>query len=581
MSGKEDLFKRIMSLQRKKGGGEGADPLADLPPLDDDLPPIEEAAGGSGAPPAGGPAGAPSSLDEMISIAKQRLQKASVPEKSGPQPRAAAASPSPAVEEIPSVAQELPAVDADLAAAVDPAFDLKDPGLVEPLDPMDVDRILQERKLKEQNSLRRLLTVEFLPPAPRTVEETGLSFAILSDLVIKLLYNYTELEGLKIAELLCLPFNGVIEPVVRRLKDEKFLEIKGGGSSMAAQWRFSITSKGIEKAHEVLSRNGYIGPAPVPIEQYTQMVLRQKLEPQVTLKEVKAVFNDMVISEEIMEKIGPAVNSAKSVFLYGPPGNGKTSIAERMCDLLGGAIFVPYAIEVAGQIIKIFDDYVHQIPPEVANLMNEDVEYSRMDHRWVICKRPFVVVGGELTLEMLDLTYNDTTKYYEAPFQLKSNCGMLLIDDFGRQKVRPRDLLNRWIVPLEKNVDYLTLHTGKKVEVPFEQFICFSTNLEPKDLVDEAFLRRLRYKIEISDPDEKEYIEIFRRMCRKMGIPYSKEMVTYLIERYYKRENVPFRACHPRDLLEQLVDRAKYRRMKPQLTPELIDHAWSSYFVKL
>jgi len=525
-------------------------------------------------------------LDDLIAFAKARTGSG----KQAP-PEVA-----PAPQGLPSLDDDLPEPEMNFSPNVLGAGSIRggalpdvgglpdiDDELARPiLDPgVDVDRILAEKKAKDSQSVQRLLTTDYLPPAPRTPAETGLEPAFLGELIIKTGYFATELEGLRIAEELCLPFNAVIEPLIRQLKDEQYIEIRGGRSSMAAQWRFVITSKGIEKAHEILQKNGYYGPAPVSVSEYTEMVHRQRLAPDVTLTEVKAAFHDLVLSADVLEKIGPAVNSAKSAFLYGPPGNGKTSIAERMCNLLGGAIFIPHAIEVGGQVVKIFDAYIHNAPSELQNLDLSGTEMARMDRRWVICRRPIVIVGGELTLEMLDLTYNQGAKFYEAPFQVKSNGGMLLIDDFGRQKVRPRDLLNRWIVPLEKQVDFLTLHTGRKVELPFDQFIVFSTNLNPADLVDEAFLRRLRYKIEIEDPSVEEYIEIFKRFCKMREIKYQSSMMKYLLENYYLKEGVNFRACHPRDLLDQIIDRARYRRIKPQLTPELIDHAWKSYFVKL
>ncbi len=528
-------------------------------------------------------------LDDLINFAKAAKQKKETVPPGQAKPAIPTALP-PIDDDLPDVAIPIAAPAPHTMAGKRPSQAMPDLGdlpdidddLTKPLEPLlDVDRILAEKKKKDQMSIKKLFTMEYLPPSPRSIEETGLEPAFLAELMVKVIYYATELEGLRVAEELALPFSGVVEPILRQLKDENILEIKGGGSSMAAQWRFQITHKGVEKAQDILQRNGYYGPAPVNINYYTDMVHRQRVSPDVTLKEVKAAFSDMILNEATLEKIGPAVNSAKSAFLYGPPGNGKTSICERMCSLLGGAIFVPYALEVGGQVIKLYDNYVHRPPQGIEKLNLTDGELSRIDRRWVICERPIVIVGGELTLEMLDLTYNEAAKFYEAPFQVKSNGGMLLIDDFGRQKVRPTDLLNRWIVPLEKNIDFLTLHTGKKCEIPFDQFIVFSTNLDPSDLVDEAFLRRLRYKIEIEDPSVEEYIEIFKRTCAGKGVKYQSSMMKYLLENYYLKEQVAFRACHPRDLLDQVIDRAKYRKIKPQLTPELLDHAWKSYFVKL
>lgn len=444
----------------------------------------------------------------------------------------------------------------------------------------DINKLLASKKKREETSIRRLFSHDYLPPVPNAWQQTGLEWSFLCELVLKTVYFAGELEGLAMAERVHLPFSGVVEPIIRQLKDEKFVEVKGGGSGMAAQWRFQITSKGVERSMDVMKRNGYVGPCPVRLQDYVEMVYRQHQLPDISLAEIKAGFSDMVLSDNTLEKVGPAVNSGKSAFLYGPPGNGKTSICERMRDLLVGAIFVPHAIEVGGEVIKVYDAYVHEPPDNMADY-EQQAGQARFDRRWIICKRPIVICGGELTLEQLDLTFNETAKYYEAPFQIKSNDGMLLIDDFGRQRVSPRNLLNRWIVPLEKAVDYLTLHTGKKVEVPFAQFVVFSTNLEPSDLVDEAFLRRLRYKIEIPNPSMEEFIEIFKRTCKGKGITYSSAMMKYLLENHYLKDKVEFRACQPRDLLDQLIDRAKYRKIKPQLTPELIDHAWASYFVKL
>jgi predicted ATPase with chaperone activity len=267
------------------------------------------------------------------------------------------------------------------------------------------------------------------------------------------------------------------------------------------------------------------------------------------------------------------MNSGRAIFFYGPPGNGKTAVCQCMIDSFEGDVFVPHAILVDDFIIRVFDPTIHKV-------RKDDGTGQPYDNRWVRCHKPLVIVGGELTLDMLDLTYSPEVKYYEAPFQLKATNGMLLIDDFGRQKVSPKDLLNRWIVPLESDVDYLTMHTGKKLQVPFDVFVAFSTNLDPSDLVDDAFLRRVRYKLEVRRPDEEQFHEIWELMCRKKGVPYDANMIQYLIDTHYTPTNRPYAACQPRDLLEQMIDMAYYRGQTPELSEELFDSAVKSYFVK-
>jgi hypothetical protein len=282
---------------------------------------------------------------------------------------------------------------------------------------------------------------------------------------------------------------------------------------------------------------------------------------------------DLVVKDAIFDGLGPAMNSGKAIFFYGPPGNGKTALCQSLVRLYEGEIYVPHALLVDDFIIRVFDPILHE-------QVEEHPDSPACDGRWVKCKRPLVVVGGELTLETLDLIYSSDVKYYEAPFQLKATNGMLLIDDFGRQHVSPKDLLNRWIVPLESEVDYLTLHTGKKLQVPFDVFVAFSTNLDPADLVDDAFLRRVRYKLEVKPPDQEQYLAIWQSVCKKRGIPFDGEVLNWLVEAHYRPFNRQFAACQPRDLLDQIVDIAHYRGEQPQLSADLLDLAARNYFVR-
>ncbi len=415
-----------------------------------------------------------------------------------------------------------------------------------------------------------------LPPEPQTIEQTGLTLGFLADLALKTLYLRGQMSMAEIASALGLSIQGVIDKVMEFLKTERLVVIRGGAGISSASYQFVIVDRGSEKAQEALARSQYVGKAPVPLATYIAAVQRQSISNiHVTPEDLARAFAHMVIPRETLAQLGPAVNSGKSIFLFGPPGNGKTTIGEVLVSLMRGEVVLPYAVEIDQQVIKVFDQVYHR--PVMEQSASDRLRY---DHRWIISKRPIVMTGGELTLETLDLIYDETSKFYEAPFQMKANGGIFMVDDFGRQRVSPKDLLNRWIVPLEKRVDYLTLHTGKKIEIPFDMLIIFSTNLDPADLVDEAFLRRIRYKIGIEAPTVAQYEEIFKRMCARKNIEYRAESMSQILA-IYRTKNIGLRSCHPRDIIEQLIDTARFLGQPPALTSQLVEMACESYFVSL
>lgn len=415
------------------------------------------------------------------------------------------------------------------------------------------------------------------PPLPRTLADIGLPSDQIEQLLIKTLYG-TEATGTVIAERMRIPF-AIIEPLVERARAHLLIEVRGTTGTGAASFRYSLTDMGRDRARQYFEINQYVGPTPVPLETYVDEIRAvQSRRGYIDRERLRTGFTHLIVDDRVLEQLGPAVNAGKAVFLYGPPGNGKTVLAEGMGRALGGEMYIPYAVDIDGQIITMFDPINHESLEETGDTPALVIGEQR-DRRWVKIRRPVVMVGGELTLDQLDLTFNPLTKFYEAPIQLKANGGVFLVDDFGRQRIRPQELLNRWIVPLESRFDYLTLHTGKKFQVPFDVLIVFATNLDPKSLADEAFLRRIPYKVPVVDPTLDEYIRIFELNCHRRNLRFHPVIVQYLQRRHYEPTGRPLRACHPRDLIDQVVSLCHYRGVAPTITRELLDRACQSYFV--
>ncbi|GAB4518647.1 MAG: AAA family ATPase [Anaerolineae bacterium] len=434
----------------------------------------------------------------------------------------------------------------------------------------------------QSGPLRMPHEVDWYPPPISSLEDTGLTKLWLADLVLKIIYSGGDMTGSQVSKVVRLPFTGILDKILSFLKQEKLIEVVAGGGFNEAGFRYQITDLGANKAREALDRSQYADSAPVPVDQYIAAIKAQNVKrPPVRQQQLRGLMTNLVIADEMLTKVGPAVNSGRAIFLYGPPGNGKTTIAERVGEMiLGRDMWIPYAVDVNGQVVQLYDQINHVLsedPPEI-NLGTGMVA----DPRWVCIKRPMIVVGGELTMAGLDLVYDPVNKFYEAPFQMKAIGGMFLIDDFGRQQVSPVELLNRWIVPLETGVDFLTLNNGRKFSIPFFVMTIFSTNLDPKDLVDEAFLRRIRHKIEVGNPTIQQFREIFEIMCRIKNVPFSEDGLKYLIKEWYIKHDRDMRMVHPRDILSQMQDIAGYLDVPADMgNRELIDRAAASYFVEL
>ena len=414
----------------------------------------------------------------------------------------------------------------------------------------------------------------FIPLEPQSLSEVGLSESEVEALILKLLLSRGDLVGRDIADQIRLPFV-LVDELLRQLKQDQLVVYRG--SAAMNDYLYQLTDLGRERARRYTEHCTYFGAAPVTLAAYVDSVRAQSLANQhPTAEDLQHAFDDLLINPQMLARLGPAINSGRGLFLFGAPGNGKTSIAERITAAFGQSIWIPRAIGVDGEIMRLFDPMNHE---ELPLAKSEGLlDNSRIDQRWIRIRRPTIVVGGELTMDNLEVTLNTSTGISEAPLQLKSNCGTLVIDDFGRQRMRTDELLNRWIVPLEKRYDFLNLANGKKIQVPFDQLIIFSTNLEPRDLVDDAFLRRIPYKIEVIDPTEEEFRELFRLMCKSFNIAHNDAAIDYLIETHYRAVNRPFRCCQPRDLLLQVRNCCRYERREPVLSPDMLDFAVENYF---
>ncbi len=414
----------------------------------------------------------------------------------------------------------------------------------------------------------------FSPVEPASWEQAQLNEAEVEGLCLKYLLAAGSATGMEVADQVKLPFK-LIEGLLHQMKNDQMVYYRG--TAAMGDYQYQLTDMGRERARRYADHCTYFGSAPVSLSDYIESVGSQSLTNQhPTVEDLRRAFTDLLLNKRMLDRLGPAVNSGRGLFLYGAAGNGKTSIAERVTAAFGAYIWIPRAIIVDGEIIRVYDPVTHDEAPleRGEGLIND----NKVDRRWVRIRRPTIVVGGELTMSALEVTTNNSTGICEAPLQIKSNCGILVIDDFGRQRMSTDELLNRWIVPLEKRYDFLNLPNGKKVQVPFDQLIIFSTNLQPKDLVDDAFLRRIPYKIDVIDPTEAEFRELFEMMAPRLGFQYNTEAVDYLIDKHYRPVNRPFRCCQPRDLLLQIRNHCLYQNQPPEMTAENFDFAVANYF---
>ncbi len=420
------------------------------------------------------------------------------------------------------------------------------------------------------------LDESFQPQEPTTAKDTGLSESLIEDLILKFLAGIGSESGRAISDNLCLPL-AILEDRFVALRQRQ--ELAPSGSAMLGDHIYRLTEVGRDRAHRALRECAYVGPAPVPLDDYISSVHAQTISSERPRKrQLEKAFSDIHVEPEMLRQLGPAINAGKGMFIYGPPGNGKTTIAQRITRCFGQNILIPHAIVEGGRLIKLFDASCHKAIRSVTESLFRQAEFDR---RWVRIERPTVVVGGELTMDSLELKHDPVSNVSEASLQMKSNCGCLLIDDFGRQRINPTELLNRWIIPLENRIDYLTLSNGRKIEVPFEQLIIFSTNLEPHDLADDAFLRRIPFKVEIADPSVEEFHLLFQIFAEKLQVECPRAMVDYLVQTHFANGKRPLRRCHARDLLEQVIYYCAYNEEPPEINEPHLDRAVRNYFTAL
>jgi hypothetical protein len=418
-----------------------------------------------------------------------------------------------------------------------------------------------------------------LSPRPRVLQETGLSELFIADLLAKHLQAGGVLTLVELVRRVALA-GPILEKILAFMKREGLIEIRSQVEKNAGL-RYALTDKGRSAALEASMRSGYVGPAPVPLADYARVVRAKSVHKRnVTRADVEQLFDGIVIKEDLVDQLGQSMNSGRSIFIYGPAGTGKTFISQRLAQLFHDLTLIPYAILVDKTVVTIFDPMLHKavrIEDESKALM---LEHGH-DPRFVSCERPVVTVGGELSAEMLEVQYDAATRQYDAPLQLKANNGLFLLDDLGRQKVHPDALLNRWIVPMEEHKDYHNLGSGQHFVVPFDEVLIFSTNLRPLDLADEAFLRRIGYKIHFDNISVEQYQRIWKNACDEKSIQFDAELIDYLINDLHGGTSTPLKPCHPRDLLGIAMDRVRYRNQPRALTRDLLDFAWESYFVSV